>query len=271
MLPAPLGRCARSNPPRPLWVGTDRTPESTRLSPCTCGRGTSRSPQTCIPPRVRSPVQMMISVRAGRCSFTAFSVAVTRFGFRASLPRRRRLSGPGADVAVGVRLEPLDDVAVVGEAAGEEMRQERGCGVVGKRDCGAHDAVLRPVVGNDGDVLPGTSTRRPAFGQTPFSRRRVRARTSARPRAAARTAAGEPPVRWPARTGCAAPGRAASRPAGAARRRRVEEAMAQSRGRSGWARRRLGMRTVAGPTTRGFHLSRAQVEPVVAAAKLDRK
>ena len=39
-------------------------------------------------------------------------------GLRPSPPRRRRLAGPGADVAVGVRAEPLDDVAVVGEATG---------------------------------------------------------------------------------------------------------------------------------------------------------
>ena len=37
---------------------------------------------------------------------------------------RRHLTGPGADIAVGVRLEPLDDVVAVGKAAAEEMREK---------------------------------------------------------------------------------------------------------------------------------------------------
>ena len=43
-------------------------------------------PQTCMPPRVLSPVQMMISVQAGRSSFTAFRLAVTRFALRRPFP-----------------------------------------------------------------------------------------------------------------------------------------------------------------------------------------
>ena len=45
-------------------------------------RPIAMSPQTCIPPLVRKPVQMMISVRAGRSSLTTLSVAVTRFALR---------------------------------------------------------------------------------------------------------------------------------------------------------------------------------------------
>ena len=39
-------------------------------------------PQSCMPATRAQPVQMMISVRAGRSSFTAFRVAVTRVALR---------------------------------------------------------------------------------------------------------------------------------------------------------------------------------------------
>lgn len=75
-------------------------------------RPAATSPDNCWPPRVRSPVQMMISVHAGRSSLTAFNVAVTRLGLCPLF-----FAVPGADVPVGVGLEPLHDVALVGEAA----------------------------------------------------------------------------------------------------------------------------------------------------------
>ena len=43
------------------------------------------SPQSWMPPLMRRPVQMMISVRAGRIAFTSFRVAVARVTLR--LPR----------------------------------------------------------------------------------------------------------------------------------------------------------------------------------------
>ena len=54
-------------------------------------------PQTWIPPLMRRPVQMMISVRAGRISLTAFSDAMARFALRRPLvgvssPGQRRIS-----------------------------------------------------------------------------------------------------------------------------------------------------------------------------------
>ena len=42
-----------------------------------------------------------------------------------TLPRRRFLAGPGADIAIHERLEPLDHALVVGKAAAKEMHVER--------------------------------------------------------------------------------------------------------------------------------------------------
>ena len=56
-------------------------------------------------------------------------------------PVRRLLAGPRADVAVGVGLETLDDVALVGEAGAEEMDQEGVGRVAGSRDCCIHRVV----------------------------------------------------------------------------------------------------------------------------------
>ena len=57
------------------------------------------SPQSWMPPLTRRPVQTMISVRAGRSSFTSFRVAVARlalrlpfFVFAGSSPATRRIS-----------------------------------------------------------------------------------------------------------------------------------------------------------------------------------
>ena len=87
-------------------------------------------------------------------------------GLAPALPRRRRLAAPGANLAVGERLEPLDDVSVIDEAGAEEVREERGRRVAGYRDRRGHGAAsIVPVVWNGGDALPRTSGRRPATGQ----------------------------------------------------------------------------------------------------------
>ena len=86
---------------------------------------------------------------------------------RAPTAAFRRVGVDGPDVAVEHRLEALDDVARVGETEADEVGEERGC--VGRKRLGwLHGAVsFVPVVGNGGDVLPRTSTRRPAHGPAP--------------------------------------------------------------------------------------------------------
>ena len=89
---------------------------------------------------------------------------------RAPAAALRRLGLDGPDVAVEHRLEALDDVALVGQAEADDVGEERGC--VGSKRLGwLHGAVsVVPVVGNGGDALPRTSTRRPAHGQArPFA------------------------------------------------------------------------------------------------------
>ena len=82
--------------------------------------------------------------------------------FRPAPLFRRRLAGPGADVFVCVRLEPLHDLAIVGQAAAEEVREERVRRVAGNRNRYAHGAVsIVAMVGYGGDTLPRTSIRRP--------------------------------------------------------------------------------------------------------------
>ena len=65
-------------------------------APRLCLRSTRKpvamSPQIWMPPLMRRPVQMMISVRAGRICWTAFSVATVRFALR---PFRFAGSSPG--------------------------------------------------------------------------------------------------------------------------------------------------------------------------------
>ena len=70
----------------------------------------------------------------------------------AAFARRGRFVRAAADVAVGHGLELLDDIALVGEAMAEEVREERRR-AAGDCDCRIHDAVsIVPVVGNGGDA-----------------------------------------------------------------------------------------------------------------------
>ena len=81
--------------------------------------------------------------------------------------RGRRFARPAADVAVGHGLEPLDDVALVRQAAAEHVGQDRGCAAGNRYRC-VHGAVsFVPMVGNGGDALPRTSDRRPASARLP--------------------------------------------------------------------------------------------------------
>ena len=95
--------------------------------------------------------------------FAALSAAVIRFALRAFFAG----AGPGTDVAIRVRLEPLDDVSLVGQAAAaEEVDRKRICRVAGYRDRCRHGAAsIVPVVGNGWDALPWTPARRPASRQ----------------------------------------------------------------------------------------------------------
>ena len=62
------------------------------------------------------------------------SDAIVRFGLR------RPFARPAADVAVGHGLVALDDVALVGQAAAEQVGQDGG-GASGNRDGCVHGAV----------------------------------------------------------------------------------------------------------------------------------
>ena len=111
------------------------------------------------------PVQTMISLRPGRISFTSFREA------RMGLALRRRPPF-GASASTGwmsplrIELEALDDVARIGEAAADEVGEERGC--VGSECLGwLHGAVSFVPVRESGSRMssPGTSDRRPAHGR----------------------------------------------------------------------------------------------------------
>ena len=107
-------------------------------------------------------VHTMISLRAGRISWTAFSDATARLALR-----RRLVAGPAADVAVGHRLEALDHIAFVIETVAEQVGEE---GVAGKRVDRLRGAVpFVPVEGSGGDALPGTSTRHPLTARPSLS------------------------------------------------------------------------------------------------------
>ena len=86
--------------------------------------------------------------------------------------------GPGADVSIRVRLEPLHDVSLVGQAAAEEMDQERIRRVAGYRVA----AVMVPPPSRWWWKTAGTPSpgRRPAapLPATLFSRRRGARRRS---------------------------------------------------------------------------------------------
>ena len=81
-------------------------------------------PHACLPPRVLSPVQTMISVRPGRiasaCLRETTACLALRRPFAPAVSGRDR-----ANVAVRHRPEPLDDVFLVGQSGSEEMHQER--------------------------------------------------------------------------------------------------------------------------------------------------
>ena len=70
------------------------------------------SPQTWIPPRVRNPAQMMISVRAG--AKLPDRPQGGGDALRLAPLLRMRISGPGTNVSIRVDLEALHHVAVVG-------------------------------------------------------------------------------------------------------------------------------------------------------------
>lgn len=85
---------------------------------------------------------------------TALSVAVMRLGLRPLF-----YAVPRADVATGVRLVSLHDVALVGEDAAEVMDEERVFRIAGLRHCCLNAvASLVPVEHGGGDSLPGHPT-----------------------------------------------------------------------------------------------------------------
>ena len=83
------------------------------------------SPQYCLPPRVRSPVQMMISVRAGRMASATSRETTMRFALRR--PFAFGASGwTGRMSPIDQRLEALDDEAVLAvEAVAEVVNEVR--------------------------------------------------------------------------------------------------------------------------------------------------
>ncbi len=109
---------------------------------------------------------MMISVVAGRSSFTAFSVAVALLTLRRPFAASASAGG-GNVVADRAGPVPLDDVAVVGQAGAEEMSQKRVRGVAGHRHGCRHGAVsfvpMREI--RRPDALPRPPDRRPAHGR----------------------------------------------------------------------------------------------------------
>ena len=84
-------------------------------------RPVAMSPQIWIPRLVRRPAEMMTSVHAGRIYCTAASVAIVRFGFLARPLFAGSLLGAAADIAIGRRPEAFDAVAVILEAATEQV------------------------------------------------------------------------------------------------------------------------------------------------------
>ena len=108
---------------------------------------------------------MMISVVAGRRSFTAFSVAVVRLTLRR--PFAASASAGREQCRRPRGLVPLDHIAVVGQAGAEEMNQERLRRVAGHRHGCRHGAVsFVPMRENGGRTpSPRTPDRRPAHGR----------------------------------------------------------------------------------------------------------
>jgi len=83
---------------------------------------------------------------------------------------RRRLAGPGADIAVGVSFEPFDHVFLVGLATSEEVNQKGRRGVAGNRHCCIHRAVsVLPWVGTTAAPSSGTPTAAPLPARPPLS------------------------------------------------------------------------------------------------------
>ena len=105
---------------------------------------------------------MMISVVSGRRSFTVLQGNRGALDLAPAL-RRERLGWGGNDVAVRAGLEPLDHIAVVGQAGAEEMNQERLRRVAGHRHGCRHGAVsFVPMRENGGRTpSPGRPTAAP--------------------------------------------------------------------------------------------------------------
>ena len=97
-------------------------------------------------------MQMMISSRSGLIRWTVLRETISR----EALPRpllRRPIAAPGADFAIGFRLEPLNHVTVVIEARAEQMCEES-VRAAAKRCGHLHRVVSRgSVVANGGEAL----------------------------------------------------------------------------------------------------------------------
>ena len=145
---------------RKMWTsrGAGGQPFCLRSMP----RPIASQPQICTPPRVLSPVQMMISVRPGRIASACLRETTVCF----ALPRPFALgasAGGGNNVAVRAGPVPFDHVPVVGQAGAEEMNQERVRRVAGNRQCCRHGAVsFVPMRENGGRTpSPGHPTAAP--------------------------------------------------------------------------------------------------------------
>ena len=75
---------------------------------------------------------------------------------------RRFGAGPGADIAVGQRLEPLDHVSVVGKAGSEEMHQKRVRRVAGHHHRSRHGVRLHLAGDDEWRRCPPPDTRPPS-------------------------------------------------------------------------------------------------------------
>ncbi len=148
-------RDVREKAAQPLWRRSWKIP-------------VAMSPQICRPPLVRSPVQMMISVRPGRIASTSSRETTMRFALRL-----RRLGSDGTDIAIEQRLEALDHEAVLAVEAVAEVVNEVGPGGALKRFDRLHGRFLRRADG--GERRPRLSfDRRPPIRSRPDSDSRRR-------------------------------------------------------------------------------------------------
>ena len=113
---------------------------------------------------------MMISVRSGTHCFDLLARDDLALGLARAL-RSERLGGGGNDVAVRAGPEPLDHIAVVGQAGAEEMNEERLRRVAGHRHGCRHGAVsFVPMREIDGRTpSPGHPTAAPLTAEPPLS------------------------------------------------------------------------------------------------------